>query len=356
MGYGQLSEMRALIVGLGSIGRRHARNWATLGYGPLAICHQRRAPQPEPLGVEARVYGDLDQALDVERPDVVLVTNPTSLHVSAARQAVDAGAHVLVEKPLASALDGVADLLDAARVREKALTVAYNLRFHPGLVRMRVLLERGVIGRVTSARAEVSEYLPDWHPWEDYRASYSARRDLGGGAVLTFSHELDALCWLLGTPRRVTAMAVHASSLEMDADDTAELVLQFESGALGSVHVDFVRRAPRRAIELVGEDGVLRWDYQRHQLEVYTAETRQWRLEWGDPTWSRNQMYVDELRSFVDSACAEERRAVLDGRQGAAVLAIALAALRSAAQGRTIDLRAENEATSEWLSSFNRQA
>ena len=344
--------MRALIVGLGSIGRRHARNWAALQAGPLAICRQRNLPQPEPLGVEASEYHDLDEALEAERPDVVLVTTPTSLHVPIARQAVEAGAHVLVEKPLGSSLDGVAELLAAARLHQTRLMVAYNLRFHPGLVRVKALVDQHVIGRVLSARAEAGEYLPDWHPWEDYRGSYSARRDLGGGAVLTFSHELDAVCWLLGAPRQVTATTAHSSSLELDVEDLAEIVVAFESGVLAAVHLDYLRRAPRRSIELVGERGILRWDYQRNQVALYTEDTRQWQIEEGDPTYARNQMYMDELRYFVEGVRAEASQPDFDGRQGAAVLVLALAALRSAAHGRTIDLHAEDQVAREWLSSF----
>jgi predicted dehydrogenase len=348
--------VRALIVGLGSIGRRHARNWSALGYGPLAVCHQHGAPKPEALGVEAREYHDLARALQVEQPDVVLVTNPTSLHVSAARAALEASAHVLVEKPLGSSLEGVDELLGTARRQCRSLMVAYNLRFHPGLARVKALVEQRAIGRLVSARAEVGEYLPDWHPWEDYRRSYSGRRELGGGAVLTFSHELDALCWLLGPPRSLSAMAAHVSSLDIDTEDVAEITLEFEGGALGSVHVDYVRRPPRRTLELVGEHGVLRWDYHAHRVEMYTAESGQWCVEEGDPTWSRNQMYVDELRQFVECTRTERAEPLPDGRQGAAVLLVALSALRSAAERRTIDLQAEGGSMRQWLSSFSSPA
>src|SRR5207237_7869121 len=87
-------SVKSLVVGLGSIGRRHARNWAALGHGPLAVCRQQNAAQPEPLGVAATEYRALDEALARERPDVVLVTNPTSLHVETAGIALRAGAHV----------------------------------------------------------------------------------------------------------------------------------------------------------------------------------------------------------------------------------------------------------------------
>src|SRR5690349_3403629 len=172
--------MRALVVGLGSIGRRHARNWAALQLGPLAVCRQHRSPQPEPLGLQAAEYDDLDRALACEHPDVVFVTNPTSLHVTTACAAVQAGAHVFVEKPLGNSLEGLRQLLDLSCATHRLVMVGYNLRFHPGLARFKALLEANAVGRIVSARAEVGEYLPDWHPWEDYRHGYAGRRELGG--------------------------------------------------------------------------------------------------------------------------------------------------------------------------------
>jgi predicted dehydrogenase len=346
--------MRALVVGLGSIGRRHVRNWAALGLGPVAVCRQAGQAQPEPLGVDAREFTDLDTALD-DRPDVVLVTNPTSLHVQTACKALQAGAHVFVEKPLGHALEGVADLLSEAEHRQKTLMVGYNLRFHPGLARFRELLHQGEMGRLVSARAEAGEYLPDWHPWEDYRASYSGRVDLGGGAVLTFSHELDSLCWVLGAPSRIVAMATHASSLEIDTEDVAELVLQFPNGPLASVHVDYLRRPPSRSLEIVGEDGVLRWEYDENRVLRYAPATRQWRIEEGDRRLKRNDMYLAELQHFIACARGDVEQPLIDGEQGAAVLAIALAGLRSSAEGRAIDLEAEGEPVTGWLKSLGRR-
>jgi predicted dehydrogenase len=347
------SPLCALVVGLGSIGRRHARNWAALGLGPVAVCRQTRSPQPEPLGIDAREYTDLDHAL-ADRPDVVLVTNPTSLHVETACKAVQAGAHVFVEKPIAHRLEGVADLIAEATQRQKTLMVGYNLRFHPGLVRFKELLGQGAVGRPVSVRAEVGEYLPDWHPWEDYRASYSGRVQLGGGALLTFSHELDSLCWLLGAPSRLVAMAAHASSLEIDTEDTAELILQFPNGPLASVHVDYLRRPPRRSLEVVGEEGVLRWEYDENRIMRYAPGTRQWQVEEGDRRLQRNDMYMAELQHFAACVRGELDRPLVDAQQGAAVLAITLAALKSSTGGRAIDLQGEEEPLNTWLSSLGR--
>ena len=156
--------MRALVVGLGSIGRRHARNWAALELGPLAVCRQVNRPLPEPLGVDATEYTDLDEALERERPDVVVVANPTSLHVETARAAVKSGAHVLVEKPLGDSLSGVDDLMKIARTDARLVMVAYNYRFHPGLIRLRELARQGAVGKIVSARAEAGEVGHDTSP------------------------------------------------------------------------------------------------------------------------------------------------------------------------------------------------
>src|SRR6185436_8623930 len=107
--------MRALVVGLGSIGRRHARNWSALGLGEVMVCRQTTRPLPEPLGVNVLEFSALEDALSAG-PDVVLVTNPTSMHLETACRAIEAGAHVLVEKPLSHTLDGVDALLDTDRV------------------------------------------------------------------------------------------------------------------------------------------------------------------------------------------------------------------------------------------------
>lgn len=342
--------MNLLVVGLGSIGRRHARNWAALGLGEVWMCQQAGRAVPNPRDVEGRVFPSLDAAL-AAGPDVVVVSNPTSLHVPTAQAAVDAGCHVLMEKPLGASLAGVADLLAAAERQHVQVMVGYNLRFHPGLARLRDLLHAGAIGRPLSARAEMGEYLPGWHPGEDYRQSYSGRADLGGGPVLTFSHELDALCWLLGRPARITCLASHVSSLEITTEDVAEMAVQFAGGTLASVHVDYLRRPPRRSIEILGEGGILRWEYDENRLLVYAPATREWRVEAGDPRFERNDMFLAEARAVAARVAGGADPVVsplATAQEGAAILALALAALGSAAEGRTINLESDEE-RAPWL-------
>src|SRR5262249_5372924 len=162
----------------------------------------------------AEPVSELDEAWRAS-PDVAVVATPPSTHTAVALEAARRGCHLFVEKPLSDRWDGVDELIAEVRARSLVCLVGCNLRFHPGLVELRRLLDEGAIGRVLGARIEFGQYLPDWHPWEDYRETYSARRALGGGVILDAIHELDYAMWLLGPVSKVTALADHISTLEI---------------------------------------------------------------------------------------------------------------------------------------------
>src|SRR3989442_13410528 len=176
------------IVGLGSIGERYVRNLRALGYIDIAVVRRaRRTPRTVPEE-SFETYVDLGEALRT-KPQAVIVTNPTAHHVPVALEAVRAGAHVLMEIPLASSFNLVGDLREEAERRGSVILMGHNLRFHPCLLKMKEIVEGGSLGLPVFARAEFGEYLPACHPWEDYRIGYAARQALGGGAVFTSLHE-----------------------------------------------------------------------------------------------------------------------------------------------------------------------
>jgi predicted dehydrogenase len=240
-----------LICGLGSIGRRHLRHFRALGCAPILAYRTGKATLPDD-GQPApdAVFRDLTEAL-AQAPAAVVVANPTSLHLGTALAAVRAGCHVLIEKPLADRLDGWEALAEEASRRQRVVKVAQNLRFHPQLQRLREWIATGQsLGRVLLARAHIGGYLPDWHPWEDYRVSYAARRDLGGGAALTNIHELDYLTWLLGPARRFTGFELPLHPLGTDVDEAAAFLLEHASGALSTATLSLVHKPQARTLEL----------------------------------------------------------------------------------------------------------
>lgn len=182
-----MADVSAVVTGFGSIGRRVVRNLRALGVTDVTVYRTGQGTlSTEDEGVT--VVDDLDAALS-KGPSTVFVVNPTALHVPTALAAARAGSHLLLEKPISHTLDGVEELRRVVAEQGLVCLVGHQFRFHPGLLALRRWLDS--IGPVLHAQAHWGEYLPDWHPWEDYRSSYSAVPALGGGVTLTLCHPLD---------------------------------------------------------------------------------------------------------------------------------------------------------------------
>jgi predicted dehydrogenase len=339
---------RCLFVGLGGVGQRHLRNLrALLGDSVQVTAYRvRRERQTlddnlqvlagvdleEKYGVE--VCTDLDRAF-ATKPDVVFITNPSSLHLPIALQAARLGCHLFIEKPLSHSLAQVGEFIAVCEQQRLVTCVAYQLRYHPGFLRLKELLGAGVLGRVLSVRAEVGEYLPGFHPYEDYRRMYAAKSELGGGVTLSQIHELDYLCALFGAPRRVFSMGGHVSSLELDVDDLSLSLLEF-AGPDGSplfveLHQDFLQRPAQRSATIIGERGKLCWSLSGRFLEHCDESGRV--LEHRDfSQFPRNQPFLDELANFLGCVIRGEP-CTPSVREGALSLQVAVALLESQAQG-----------------------
>lgn len=297
---------RFLICGLGSIGRRHLRNLIALGQDDIVLYRTREATLPDDELGGHPVETDLRVALDRWKPDAVLVTNPTALHLEVAIPAARTGADLLIEKPVSHTMEGVDNLIDAVRVGGGQVLVGYQFRFHPGLKKAKELLEGDAIGKPISARAHWGEYLPHWHPWEDYRRSYSASSELGGGVILTLSHPLDYLGWLLGEVSGLQASIPAVQQLGLEVEEAAEILLRHQSGALSSVHLDYNQRPPRHDLEIIGSRGTLRWSNGDGAVQIWRVEIEHW--DQFDPPngYERNDMFLEEIRHFVHMIAGTE--------------------------------------------------
>lgn len=324
-------ERRFVVAGCGSIGKRHLRNLLELRAGEVLaydVRAERRHEVGAALGVET--LASLEEVW-ARQPDVLLVAVPSALHLPLALAAAERGIHLFIEKPLASGWDGVDRLLSLVRQREIVTLVGCNLRFHPGLALVKQLLGEQSVGRLIAARVEVGQYLPDWHPWEDYRQSYSARAELGGGIILDAIHEIDYIRWLLGEITRVTCCAEKLSALEIDTEDTAAIIARCANRAIVEIHLDYIQRAYRRTCQIIGDEGTIHWDYGAGEVRWYSAHDRRWQTFSNPAGWQPNQMYVDEMAHYLRCLAGEEA-AALDVSEAAQVLRIALAAKTSAEQ------------------------
>ncbi len=317
-----------LIAGLGSIGRRHLSNLRALGCSNFVFYRTYQSTLSDPDTNSWPSTANLEEAL-THKPTIAIISNPSAKHLEVAVAAATAGCHLFIEKPLSHSLDHCQDLVDVVRQRQLTTQIGCQFRFHPLLIKLREQLRSGRLGEVLGARAEWGEYLPDWHPWEDHRQSYSARADLGGGVVLTLIHPLDYMYWLFGPVQDVQASIRSVPSLQTAAgDDWAEITLQFTNGVIGQVHLDYVQKPPVHRLCVWGELGRATWDYHAGTL-AWEAADGTTELEHVPSDFERNAMFVEEMRHFLDAV--EHRRASnIPLEDGIAVLDIALRAKQSA--------------------------
>ena len=339
--------MRFLIAGLGSIGRRHFRNLIALGEKDIILLRTRKATLPDEEIAGYPVETDLQEALQKHRPEAVIVANPTSLHLDVAIPAAQAGCHILLEKPVSDSIERLDILKNAARQSGSKILVGFQFRFHPTLNKARELIQSKSLGKILTVHAHWGEYLPQWHPWEDYRRSYAARADLGGGVIVTLTHPLDYLRYLLGEVESLWSFNGHISPLEIDVEDTAEIGLRFADGAVGGVHVNYFQRPPVHRLEIVGTEGTLRWDNADGILQLYRIPASFG--SYSDPPapviesfpppegFERNQLFVAQTRHFIEIVRGESE-SLCNLKDGVMALRLALAAHESQKTGQVIKL------------------
>jgi predicted dehydrogenase len=344
--------VKILIIGLGGIGQRHTRNLrALLGDSVEIIAYRVRRlthvvtptmGADQERNVEEvyniRTFSSLEEAL-AEKPDIAYVCNPSSLHVAVTRACLTAGCDVFLEKPLADSLDGTAELVDLAREHQRIAMVGYQLRFHPCVIRLTEIVRSGVLGNLLGVRATIGEYLPNWHPYEDYRIMYAARADLGGGVVLSQIHEFDYLYSLFGLPSRIYALGGHWSDLEIDVEDTASILMEAPLGSRVlpiQLHQDFLQSPASRQCEIIGDKGRAVMDLPSLTVSLYTLgkpEPDVFRVE----NFDRNNLFLDQARHFLH--CVETReKPIVDIADGIQSLRMALAVKQSIAEHKPIDL------------------
>jgi predicted dehydrogenase len=309
-------------------------NASAAGVGDLAVLSTCKGVPKGPLPGNVRVENDLERALS-HGVCAAVIANPTALHLDSALMAVKCGCHLLIEKPLSNDLTGIQQLKTEVSTRCVVATVGYQFRFHPSLRQIWLWLKENAIGEIVSANVVWGEYLPAWQPWRDYRTSYSARADLGGGVLLTLSHPIDYLRWLLGEVVCLSAITSRRSGLNLDVEDTALVHLEFVSGAIASISLDYVQRPPRHDLTIVGREGVIRWNNADGAAILDSLQRRAVVSVPG--AFERNDLFVAELNHFFDCIAGRNEPAcsVEDGER---IVRLCLAAKESARIGRRIDV------------------
>jgi predicted dehydrogenase len=222
-----------------------------------------------------------------------------------------------------------------AKSKKLKIAVGYNLRFSPGLVLAKKLIDSKTFGDVLYVRAEFGQSLPDWRPTLDYRKNYTARKKMGGGILLDGSHEVDYLRWILGDIKELTCVARQLGNLVVDTESIAELIVRFDHNVLGSIHVDFLRPAYNRRCEFICDNGMILWNYSDQEVKTFNKKINKWKTYHFKQ--EANYMYIQEVKGFLDSIRYNKKN-YTNISEGAKTLKVVLEAKRSSKSGKIVSL------------------
>lgn len=342
--------MNYLFTGLGSIGQRHLRNLYALKNPEDHIYAYRVLRNSRVLDNKLNVIGDdLEERYGIEyvpsleeawnkKIDAVFICNPSACHYNVMKSAADAGVNIFCEKPISSSSEGLEELIKEIEDKRLVNFAGYQQRFHPCVKTAKEIIDSHVIGRVTSVFAELGEDVSGMHKYEDYRDSYTAKKSLGGGVIMTQIHEIDYLYSFFGMPVSVYAAGGKLADFEIDVEDTADILMTVRHEGFDipvHVHEDFVQRPATRHCKIVGTEGMICFDLLKNNLMVYNRSGEITRDETFD--FDRNNMFYDEMKSFLD-ALREHKETMIPVREGMASLKIALAAKESMETGQVVKL------------------
>lgn len=293
-------ELKIGIIGLGSIGRRHAACLFSLGiHTVIALRTNKGSKQNLTTDIE-----NIEEVFDVssffnKELDGVLICNPTSLHLEAMNQCLERDIPIFVEKPIFSELEQENKLIQG---KSSKIMVGFCLRFHPIIRKVHALLQENKVGKVSFARLEVGQYLPSWHPYTDYRTEYFSRKELGGGALRTLSHEIDLMLHFFGTPVQFHTKAIKVSELEIDVDDYATVHGQYQDARV-ELSMDFISRKTKRKGSIIGTEGELCYDFITNKIDFTNNNGETENLTFGTEELYLSQM--EDFIAFIQTGCTK---------------------------------------------------
>ena len=328
--------MKILVVGYGSIGKRHIKNLKN--YKNIEIIILTKRISDKFLKKEKyKIVNSIDNAIK-EKPYAAFITNDTNQHVDVAIKLAKNGIHLFIEKPLSDSLKKINQLEKIIKEKKVISQVGCNLRFHPCIKKIKELIIKNQIGKHFSVHVENGSYLPDWHPYENYKKSYASNQKQGGGVILTNIHEIDYLYWFFGKVKEVTAISGKISKLNIKAEDFSSIILKFNKNIMAEIHLDYFQRPAFRGCKIIGEKGTIVWDFKNNNLMVYDIKKKEWITHLKLKNYDNNIMYINEIEHFFD--CIKQKKNTINNiQEGIKVLKIALEVKKSALSKRTIQIK-----------------
>ena len=291
--------MNIIFFGLGSIGKRHFKNLKAISQKFNFYAYRvRNNPLNEEFN-EIVVVKNLDK-VKLLKIDLAIISSPPSAQEKILSFVVQNSINFFVEKPIGIDYNNLSSLIPEIKIKNLISMVGFNLRFHPLHFEIKKIISSSKFGKVYSIRSMVGQYLPDWHPNEDYSKGYSANKHLGGGVLLDLTHEIDFTYSLLGDFIDYKSFFGKLSSINSDSEDLAEIIIRFKKhNAIGSIRLDYIQKYPQRSGQIIGENQILFYDLLNSKIEVFDKNGLSYsnHLE----NFNRNDMYLSQMKCLIKS-------------------------------------------------------
>ncbi|MHA2174296.1 MAG: Gfo/Idh/MocA family protein [Candidatus Hodarchaeales archaeon] len=289
--------MKIGIVGLGSIGQRHARCLQKLGVTDTVALRTGKGTKKE-LNDDLKyikVVFDKDDFYSLNLEGVI-IANPTSFHVESMKSALEYKIPILIEKPIASTLESIEILqnYDLSKIQ-----VGYCLRYDELINVVKDFIDSNRLGRIFKAHLYIGHYLPFWHPYADYRTEYYSRKDLGGGALRTLSHEIDLIRYFFGNVKELFANVEKLSQLQIDVDDNVHIFCKMNEGSRILVELDYLNPTYQRTGRILGEEGELRYSFSEKKASFIDLNSKT-HIIYENHALDPNEMYLNQIKDFID--------------------------------------------------------
>lgn len=323
------------MCGAGSIGQRHIRNLQDLGANVSAWRSRYELADALSAQYNIIVHKDFEQAL--EKVDAVVIATNTKLHIDIALKAAKLGKAIFIEKPICKFLAEANPLIKEVSRRNNIIEVGFQLRAHPNLIKLFELIRQKDFGPLYTYRAVVGQRLDMWRPNTDYRRSYSANAEDGGGALLDLIHEIDLVQWLTGSIDKVFGNMANVSNLEMNAEDLVNLTLVNKNNAVGQIQMDMVSPEYRRELELVYRDAIIYWNYSAGVVQK-KINGRLLLVHEVTQGFERNTMFMTQMNHFINRINGEQVKPLCSLEDGLNAQKIAEAARLSSKLNKIVSL------------------
>ncbi len=326
--------MNILIIGGGSIGKRHLRNLRQLGYENIWVL-KRQSDDAFAKEHQVEVITSFVEAGRLPL-DVLIVATPTALHNESLRFAKARQLHVFMEKPLIHNEPGLAEARELMKGYQGVFFIGFMLRYHPLVQQIKTILDKEQLGQVYSARFEFGSYLPYWHPWEDYKISYTSRKELGGGVINTITHELDLIQYFFGSPRSLYCEARNLQHLDIEVEELCEAIFNYPEKTV-TLHLDYLQKDYDRNIKILCENGKIIWNWHDNEVRVLPHNAAP-EVHRSDNGFEVNQLYVNELTHFLQLVTSGKTKHALDFEHANINTQLMLLMHQSSREGKKISL------------------